>query len=76
MNKLYIFLTKRTTSNNKLHRANFLTNLNFFPIEDPQTFSKKKISKRELQNPRTFINPNKVSLPTPLRFREPFQTNR
>lgn len=38
---------------------------------------RKKIpSKRELQNPRTFINPNRVSLPSPFVFEgEPFRTN-
>lgn len=38
---------------------------------------RKKIpSKRELQNPRTFINPNRVSLPSPFVFEgEPFRIN-
>lgn len=70
-------ITKRTFLTIILQNlSDFLTNLNFFPTLKLSQKRKKIPSKRELQNPRTFINPNRVSLPSPFVFEgEPFRTN-
>lgn len=80
--KFYIFFHnyEKNFSNNNLieferfsHQSQFLSQSKMLKLSQK---GKKIPSKRELQNPRTFINPNRVSLPSPFVFEgEPFRTN-